>query len=595
MDALIAQINREIENQDTPTLPQEVMDISQNEKNKSDEEDLRRRLRFFFSSPCQRWKMKERSKYDRVPNKLIVQVLKLVFITIQAVLLGIERSMLSVHIEQSTTAMKSIFLKDYVPPDTLLPVTLDHPDMAIYTTCRLKNMINHAVDQFQNVKNIAFGSFYYSYYDNGTSIPMNMQFKFYKKRKFFPQNLTLFLDPKETTECFFIGEDGLTDRGPSKNDTTNNTGYNITFELGIRNLSQKMDKLLQININFILKNVLLGSLFGISQIHCLKYYTNIVFDNTKRSGKVSVVLTTRISKLHCQQGKFPTNSHNTHITSLATTIIILNLASMLFCSGAIKNSIKLMLVTKRYFKTHLGFTLSKRELFSFIKFWDTLIIANDACTISGTVSIVYSEYQNQDDVSETYNVAIMLLGIGLLLAWLCILRYFAYFPSLYILFLILRKAIVKVFRYMFCVLILYIGFVLCGWLVLGPYHVRFRTFQSSSECLFAVMNGDEVFETFADFSLTYGYLWWFSRIYLYCYIGLFTLIALNLVIAVILDCYDTIKEFVKNGMPKTKVFNFLEGKTPEDTTTNHQIPYFCISQPMMQKDSDLDSTDSLPV
>lgn len=68
-------------------------------------------------------------------------------------LLGIERSMLSVHIEQSTTAMKSIFLKDYVPPDTLLPVTRDHPDMAIYTTCRLDNMINHAVDQVSYIYN----------------------------------------------------------------------------------------------------------------------------------------------------------------------------------------------------------------------------------------------------------------------------------------------------------------------------------------------------------------------------------------------------------------------------------------------------------
>lgn len=288
------------------------MNISQNEKNKCEEEDLKRRLTFFFSSPCQRWKMKERSIYERIPNKLIVQILKIVLVTIQAVILGVERSILSVHIEQSTTALKSIFLKDFVPPDIQSPVSLDHPDMSIYTTCQLKEMIDHAVDQFQDVQNIAFGSFYYSYYDNGTFIPMNMQFKFYNCRQFFPQNLTLFLDPTEKTECFFIGDNGETNytsdsKDNFNNGTANKTKFNITYELENRNLTQKLDKLLEINISFNLKNVLLSSVFHKSEIHCLKYFINIVFDNKKRSGKVSVMLNTKVSKLHCKQGSYPTN------------------------------------------------------------------------------------------------------------------------------------------------------------------------------------------------------------------------------------------------------------------------------------------------
>ena len=37
--------------------------------------------------------------------------------------------------------------------------------------------------------------------------------------------------------------------------------------------------------------------------------------------------------------------------------------------------------------------------------------------------------------------------------------------------------------------IVYLGYTFCGWVVLGPYHFKFKTLESTSECLFSLING----------------------------------------------------------------------------------------------------------
>lgn len=94
------------------------------------------------------------------------------------------------------------------------------------------------------------------------------------------------------------------------------------------------------------------------------------------------------------------------------------------------------------------------------------------------------------------------------------------------------------------------GFCFCGWVVLGPYHLKFRTLSRASECLFSLMNGDDMFATF--YITDYGQhlmIWWFSRFYFYLFICLFIYVVLSLFIAIIMDSYETIKDYYENGMP----------------------------------------------
>ncbi|MPC57851.1 Mucolipin-3 [Portunus trituberculatus] len=69
----------------------------------------------------------------------------------------------------------------------------------------------------------------------------------------------------------------------------------------------------------------------------------------------------------------------------------------------------------------------------------------------------------------------------------------------------------------------------------------FRSFSSTMECLYSLINGDDMFATFSSTSGKDPVVWWFSRIYLYSFISLFIYVILSLFIAIIMDAYETIK------------------------------------------------------
>ena len=150
------------------------------------------------------------------------------------------------------------------------------------------------------------------------------------------------------------------------------------------------------------------------------------------------------------------------------------------------------------------------------------------------------------------NLCSALFGVGNLLVWLGALRYLAFFSKYNILIITLKHAFPRVLRFLLCVLILYGGFCFTGWIILGPYHFKFQTLARTSECLFALMNGDDVFATFAYLQHSSLFVWWFSRLYLYIFVMLFIYIVLSLFIAILMDSYETIKEYYSNRRRKLK-------------------------------------------
>ncbi|XP_031950568.1 mucolipin-1-like [Corvus moneduloides] len=60
-----------------------------------------------------------------------------------------------------------------------------------------------------------------------------------------------------------------------------------------------------------------------------------------------------------------------------------------------------------------------------------------------------------------------------------------------ILIVTLRAALPSVMRFCCCVAVIYLGYCFCGWIVLGPHHVKFRSLSMVSECLFSLVNGDD--------------------------------------------------------------------------------------------------------
>ncbi|KAL4227079.1 hypothetical protein ACF0H5_015053 [Mactra antiquata] len=77
-------------------------------------------------------------------------------------------------------------------------------------------------------------------------------------------------------------------------------------------------------------------------------------------------------------------------------------------------------------------------------------------------------------------------------------------------------------------------------------NAEFSTPALAGETLLSVVNGDEIFTTLAmlEDGKTGGvWVWWFFRLYLMTYIAIFTIIAINLLIAIYMSAYESIKEY----------------------------------------------------
>lgn len=70
---------------------------------------------------------------------------------------------------------------------------------------------------------------------------------------------------------------------------------------------------------------------------------------------------------------------------------------------------------------------------------------------------------------------------------------------------------------------------------------QFRTLDKVTECLFSLLNGDDMYATFLRMRDKSYMVWLFSRLYLYSFISLFIYMVLSLFIALITDTYETIK------------------------------------------------------
>lgn len=70
---------------------------------------------------------------------------------------------------------------------------------------------------------------------------------------------------------------------------------------------------------------------------------------------------------------------------------------------------------------------------------------------------------------------------------------------------------------------------------------QFRNLSTVSECMFSLINGDDMFMTFAEMDSKNYAVWVFSKIYLYTFISLFIYVVLSLFIGIISDTYERIK------------------------------------------------------
>ncbi|XP_028266893.1 mucolipin-1b [Parambassis ranga] len=499
-----------------------LMDLHrrQEEEEVEEEEALRRKLKYFFMSPCDKYHAK-----GRKPFKLGLQLLKIIIVTVQLVLFGLSNQMVVTFKEENTAAFKHLFLKDYK----------DNVPQAVHTQAELYGLIHFAIEQYLALPQISLGRYAYvlDVGVNGTALSLCQ--RYYRRGTIDPVNDTFDIDPHVVTDC--VGLNPLTDSG--------NGDY--------KNFTLKFYKLINVTIDFQLKAINIQTILNNEIPDCYTFAITVVMDNRAHSGKVKISLQNQASIKECKDPNVSGHAESYAREFFDVLVATVCLLSLLLCGRSILRGVLLEQEYVHFFKHKLGRTVSWGDRMEFINGWYILLIISDLFTIIGS----FIKIGIESKTLSSYDVCGILLGTSTLLVWVGVIRYFSFFQKYNILIVTLRAAFPNVIRFCCCAAAIYLGYCFCGWIVLGPYHTKFRSLSMVSECLFSLINGDDMFVTFAEMERSGTLVWIFSQVYLYTFISLFIYMVLSLFIALITGAYDTIMAQTQEQVRITELHAFI--------------------------------------
>lgn len=317
------------------------------------------------------------------------------------------------------------------------------------------------------------------------------------------------------------------------------------------------DSLLEMHINFTVNTVTSRQLGPLVGPECFNFHIEIVFDNRDHDGQIPIVMNSVPRRIECPITSLEQTNEVYTIRTLSAVVAIVCFISFVLCCRALMRGQLLARETSNFFEARYKVKLSRCELMQFLNLWYVVICVNDILIIIGTVLKELIEARRTN--SDLWDFCSTFLGVGNLLVWLGMLRYLGFFDKYNTIMLTLQQALPNIIRFTICVSIMYLGFVFCGWVVLGPYQFKFYTLSSTSECLFSLINGDDMFATFSMVSSKSNMIWFFSRVYLYLFVIIFIYVVLSLFIAIIMDAYEVVKEHYKMGFPRSRIDDFAKG------------------------------------
>uniref|UniRef100_A0A3P8UH12 Mucolipin TRP cation channel 3 n=1 Tax=Amphiprion percula TaxID=161767 RepID=A0A3P8UH12_AMPPE len=465
-------------------------------------EDFRRRLKYFFMNPCEKYKAR-----GRKPWKLMLQILKIAIITVQLVSFGLSNQMMVTFKDENLMTFRHLFLKEYKDPRL--------GSYALYTKADVYDHIYYIINRYTSLQNLSVGNLAYESVD-GKYSPLSVCQVFYRNSSIDPGNDTFDIDPHIEKECCLL-------------------------------ICVCVSRLLSVNIYLNLKTINLQTVRHHELPDCYDFHIMIVFDNRAHSGKIKVDIENDVRIYECRDWNVEgTSGKNNYLLLLFDSVVILAcLTSLILCTRSVINGIQLQFEFNVFFHAYYNKIVTWSDRMEFVNGWYILIIVSDTLTIAGSVLKIGIQAKFQTN----YDVCSILLGTATMLVWVGVIRYLGFFKKYNLLILTLRAALPNVFRFCCCATMIYLGYCFCGWIVLGPYHDKFRTFDKVTECLFSLINGDDMYATFLQMRDKTYMVWLFSRLYLYSFISLFIYMVLSLFIAVITDTYETIKHHQQDKEP----------------------------------------------
>ncbi|KAM4749900.1 mucolipin-1a isoform 2-T2 [Anableps anableps] len=531
-----------------------------------EEEAIRRKLKYFFMSPCDKYHAK-----GRKPFKLILQLLKIFIVTAQLALFGISNQVAVTFKEENTMTFKHIFLKDYDQSSD--------DSFAVYTQKDVYDHMFYTIEKYLTLPENTVGRYAYVYNVSVNGSALSLCQQYFKKGQIDPANDTFNIDPHIVTDCI-----GVNPLSVPQNQLTSS----------YKNFTLKFHKLINVTIQFQLKAINIQTIINNEIPDCYTFHITIVMDNKAHSGKVKIWLENEAMIRECKDPNVSGHAESFTRVAFDVAVSLVCLLSLLLCGRSLLRGILLQQEFVQYFKENLGRKVCWADRLEFINGWYILLIISDIFTITGSIIKIGIESKTM----SSYDICAILLGTSTLLVWVGVIRYLTFFqkynvshkssgcyarersfeqtlsssdlcsPVLIrqILIITLRIAFPNVIRFCCCVAVIYLGYCFCGWIVLGPYHVKFRSLSMVSECLFSLINGDDMFVTFSEMQESSTLVWVFSQLYLYTFISLFIYMVLSLFIALITGAYETIKHQTHEPIHITDLHAFIAECTDAPTS-----------------------------
>lgn len=508
------------------------------------EDRMRRKLQFFFMNPIEKWQARR-----RFPYKFVVQLIKIVLLTMQLCLFAHSRYVHVNYTWDNRVSFSHLFLRGWDDTSEVESYPAAKGPFALYFQEDFYETIDFAVNGYAKLDR-AIGSYSYPTEDNKMP-PLKLCMSHYEQGDIFGFNESYAFNPVVNVIC--------------TNLTGNITQIKSKAYLSEMGIDVNFAAFVRATLTFSIKTVNFKAAGPIAPPDCYQFDIEILFDNSDHDGQMLLSLDAEPMRLHCHGDNVYVK--DTVIDSalrsiLNVFVILICVASFSLCTRALYRARLLQKQTDTFFRVTYGYPLSSEDCWQFVNFWYIMIICNDILLILG--SILKEQIERKNFSVDEWNICSVLLGVGNMLVWFGVLRYFSFFKTYNVVILTLKQSAPKILRFLLCALMIYAGFTFCGWLVLAPYHIKFRSLATTSECLFSLINGDDMFATFSIMSGKSQMLWWFSRIYLYSFIGLFIYVVISLFIAVIMDSYDTIKKYYKEGFPASELKRFIGQMHPND-------------------------------
>lgn len=478
---------------------------------------IRKKLKWFFTDPYQKYKSK-----GRKPWKLLLQIFKIILITAQAYWFAVDlQSVVSFDTDNLAT-FRHLFIKAY-------PGNLKY--VPVFTKPGFYERMHYVWSQYHNFTSMTVGTY---------ELPQDT-----KERKVkccisrMSRDGDIDYDKDDFTEtCHFLKlPDGI------NND-------NITFFVTENNIPQNFEWVTKVTLKFEMKTKNWKHDLHKSQADCYTYNISASFNNDDYDGLMQFRLDFDKSFKPCES---TANTISNLKLAVEVFVIILSIVSLCLCVRSFLRHLKLCIQTTKFFKEFRHEELTLSDKLNFVNFWIVMLILSDILVISGTIIKIVIDFAEV----AAYDSCGLLLGVAVLFSWIGILRYLGFFKGYNTLLVTLKVSFPQVIRFIICAAIIYFGFAFCGWVVFGPYHPKFRDIIITSECLYSLVNGDDMFNTFKQMESSDKTLWFFSKVYLYVFISLFIFVVLSLFIGIISDTYERIKDY--GHPPKSRIQLFMEG------------------------------------